>query len=285
MSGFRLAGPMGAAFTSTIDSGTLVRNWSPIPRPLDFENTLAQMVRQKVRQGERLAVDLALRAACHVAIEELKKLENNVDLQFQYLAHLPAEIKKDVAYEVVGSFFDQPISKKMLRQYIFGKGSTLNLSEREMIDCNPYIDITRSANFRTSLVAATKTPGKDASIDFKLLGFALTNGTLGNFTVHVRGTLRAAPDGSWKVVGKMNFYDKYDFDPKDFETSGRSFQGELKTRFGHYFIPGDPYEVTSVDTEFSQTPSDKTVVWVGGAPKQRPDRVAALDAALSAMDK
>lgn len=285
MSGFRIPGPMGAAFTVAIDSGTLVRNWSPLPTPVDFERTISQMLREKLREGERVVLKVGLRAARRIAIEELNRLKGDLDRQLEYLEKLPAEIRDEIAYEFFAAFFNHPLAKKMLRHYVFGGGATLNLSEQEMIDCNPYINLARTKKFQDALTEAAKTPGKPTPIKIKVPAIALTNGTLGNFSVNVTGTLTAANDGSWQVNGTMNFYDIYDFDPKPFAKSGRSTQGEIKTRVGHYFIPGKDYEVTSVDTKFTQTQADNSVVWAGGTPKLEPDRVAALDVELSKPDK
>ena len=285
MGGFKIPGPMGAAFTLAIDSGTLVRGWSPLPAPLDFDNTIGKMVRQKLREGERVVLDVALRAARRIAIEELNRLKNDLDRQLEYLSNLPAEIRNEVAYEFWASFFTDPLAKKMLHQYIFGGGTTLNLSEREMIDCNPYINLALAKGFQAALTEAAKTPGKATPITIKIPAIALTNGTLGNFTVNITGTLTVASGGSWQVNGMMNFYDIFDFDPKPFGKANRSTQGEIKTRVGHYLIPGTNYKVTSVDTKFTQTQADKMVVWAGGTPKFVPDRVSELDATLSQLDK
>jgi hypothetical protein len=114
-------------------------------------------------------------------------------------------------------------------------------------------------------------------LNIKILGFALTNGTLGSFTVSIKGTLVAGAGGAWQASGPMSFYDKFDFDPRAFAAGGRSFQGEIKTMVGHYMIPGDDYEVTSVDTTFRQSEADDTIVWAGGTPKPVLDRVATAD--------
>jgi hypothetical protein len=49
----------------------------------------------------------------------------------------------------------------------------------------------------------------------------------------------------------MSFVDTWDFDPKDFETGGRSVMGEVKTRFAHYTLPGDAFKIRSVETAFT----------------------------------
>ena len=114
---------------------------------------------------------------------------------------------------------------------------------------------------------------------------ALTNGTLGQFTVKTKGALVADGKGGWMAAGTMTFFDVWDFDPKDWTTGGRSFQGEVKTRVANVLLPGTGFDIDSVETSFTQTQDDETVTWVGGTPQGEPDRIAALDVELKKPDK
>ena len=106
----------------------------------------------------------------------------------------------------------------------------------------------------------------------------MTNGTLGNFTVRVQGSLVALPNGGWSAKGTIEFYDLWNFDPKWFaKGSNRSLQGELKTITGHMLLPGRGFEIHSASVPFSQTDNDPTVVWAGGTPQGVPDRVSQVE--------
>jgi hypothetical protein len=173
-------------------------------------------------------------------------------------------------------FFDHYLSRKFLDNYMDDTGAPITLTEREMIDVNPIVDIRRSTAFQAELGAlqaratAANAPALKP-IDVRGWGGALTNGTLGNFTIRFQGLLTVQPDGRWMLVGAMSFHDFWDFDPKPFGTSGRSTIGELKTRVGT-LIPGRPFEVFSVLTVVTQTFADARATWAGGTPAFAGDR-------------
>jgi hypothetical protein len=285
MTGFRTAGPLGSVLTPHIDEGTMVRGLSLPPVPLGIRELIEETVRRKLRSGVVVVVEVGVDLARRVAIEELRRLGNNLERQLEYLAGLPEALRREVAYQFFASFFDDPLPRKMLWNYVYGRGAPMELTEAEMIGCNPYINLARSRKFRDQLGEAAKAPGSTVQLDMPILAGALTNGTLGGFTVKIKGTLTAGPGAAWRVSGTMSFKDTYDFDPRDFTTGGRTWQGEIKTRVGATLIPGTPYEVTSVSTAFTQTQADPTVVWVGGKPKASLDRIAGMDQKISETDE
>ena len=179
------------------------------------------------------------------------------------------------------SFFDQYLARKFLNNYMDDTSTPITLTEQEMIDVNPIINIRRSPGFATELAAlqaqvkASNAAGTPApavkSIEVSGPGQAMTNGTLGNFTIYYKGLLTVNPDGNWVFSGSMEFYDVWDFDPKPFGTSGRSPAGEVKTRVAATFLPGKPFEIFSVPSMCVQTGSDARAAWAGGAPGPRGD--------------
>jgi hypothetical protein len=187
------------------------------------------------------------------------------------------------------SFFDHYLPRKFLNNYMDDTGAPITLSHQEMIDVNPIVNITRSPAFLTELhalqaqVKASAQAGQPVpavrAINVSGPGQAMTNGTLGNFTIRYSGTLMVDTSGTWTFIGVMTFYDIWDFDPKPFGTSGRSTAGEVKTRVAAYGLPGKPFEIFSVALPLTQTGSDPRAVWAGGAPTHVPDRAgtAGLD--------
>jgi hypothetical protein len=161
-------------------------------------------------------------------------------------------------------------------------GAPITLTLQEMMDVNPIVNIRRSPGFGTELAAlqaqvqtsnAAGTPAPAMKyIEVSGPGQALTNGTLGNFTIHYKGVLSVNSDGTWTFVGLMEFYDVWDFDPKPFGTSGRSTAGEVKTRVASAFLPGKPFEIFSVLAPSVQSGSDKRAVWPGGTPQHVGDQ-------------
>ena len=128
------------------------------------------------------------------------------------------------AYQFFAGFFGHPLPKAFIWHYIYGKGKPRRLSVQEMMDCNAHVTLLRSRIFSGYLDAIAKKPGRYPDLKFNVPSAALTNGTLGQFTAKVRGTLEYRALDDWVFRGDMSFYDEWDFDPKDFETGGRSLQ-------------------------------------------------------------
>jgi hypothetical protein len=174
------------------------------------------------------------------------------------------------------SFFDHYLPRRFLNNYMDDTGASITLDLMDMMAVNPIVNIRRSPDFATELGAlqaqvkasnAAGTPAPAAKyIEISGPGQAMTNGTLGNFTIHYKWALMVQPDGSWLFSGIMDFYDIWDFDPKPFGTSGRSTAGEIKTRVAAYGLPGSPFKIFSVPAPCVQSGSDARAVWAGGTP-------------------
>jgi uncharacterized protein DUF4157 len=163
------------------------------------------------------------------------------------------------------SFFSHPVPRRLLNNYMDDTGATVNLSKAEMIGCNPIVDLRRSPAFLGEV--SSRSAGGSASIAVSGWGGALTNGTLGNFTINYAGTLNVTPAAGWTFSGAMNFYDYWDFDPKPFNSgSGRPASAEIKVRVAAAALPGRPFPVTSVTVPVSQSSADTQATWAGGTP-------------------
>lgn len=191
-------------------------------------------------------------------------------------------------------FFDHYLPRKFLNNYMDDTGAPITLTQQEMIDVNPIVNISRSRGFQTELAAlqaqvkasnaaGTPTPAV-RYIEVSGPGQAMTNGTLGNFTIRYRGILTVTASGDWTFIGTMNFYDVWDFDPKPFGTSGRSTIGELKTRAAAAFLPGRSFEIFSVDTICIQSGSDPRATWAGGSPHFVNDKAGRAGADIAVGD-
>ncbi|WP_374437805.1 hypothetical protein [Inhella sp.] len=289
MAGFRIPGPSGAGPLLAQAAGTWAGAISlPIPDPLEAARS---WVRRELRQGLSNQLERVGALAVQAAVEEIRALGDDIGQKLAWIAALPDGIRNQVAYEVFAAGFSHYLPKKLLRQYIWGRGAGLTLSLQEMMDCNPLINLQRSRAFmalleggQTKLADDDRLPQHQQDFELRVPAGALTNGTLGQFSVRAKGQLLLRRNGEWTAQGKMSFFDTWDFDPKDFTTGGRSLQGELKTRFAHYTLPGQAFDIDSEQTAFSQTQLDRTIQWQGGEPKSTPDRIAALDVALKEAD-
>jgi hypothetical protein len=181
------------------------------------------------------------------------------------------------------SFFDHYLPRRFLDNYMDDTGTPITLNVREMMDINPVVNIRRSEGFQRELTAlqaqvavsaamGAPTPGAKKYIEVSGPGQAMTNGTLGNFTIHYKGMLVVDTGGNWWFFGSMDFSDVWDFNPKPFGSSGRSIAGEVKTRVAATLLPGRAFEIFSIATPLMQTGNDRRATWAGGAPQFVNDR-------------
>jgi hypothetical protein len=270
--------------SSSLFNGGFVR--ARLPGPLDgLADPVYRWARNEVRRGIQRSVHMAGEAAYDAALRDVRALWDDAAATLKYLAALPDSLRLKVAYELFAAGFSHPLPKKFLQHYVWGQGADLTLSLSDMIDCNPLIRLPASKAFRALLVQAAQQPGVAQPFKIGVLSAALTNGTLGQFTVRTDGILTAMSATRWEAKGTMSFYDVWDFDPKDYETGGRSKPGETKARIANLFLPGKGFKIFSVSTPFSQSQTDAMVVWAGGTPHAEPDRIAAADVALSEADQ
>lgn len=184
-------------------------------------------------------------------------------------------------------FFSHYLPRKFLNNYMDDTGTPITLTAQEMADVNPRVNLKASRGFLSELAALQKQAASYAAagapvpaikyIEVSGPGQAMTNGTLGNFTIYYKGMLTVNGDGTWTFVGTMRFYDYWDFDPKG-AGSGRSVAGEVKTRVGAYFLPGQPFEINSEEVALFQADTDARVTWSGGTPKFVNDRAGTAGA-------
>ena len=265
MGGMR-PGPLCISFGDWVDPGTTCVTLSPVPIVVGL-------------------ADVVVREAKEAVASKLQELRHDVEAALAYIDGLPDRIKRDVAYEFFAGFFDHYLPRKFLRQYIWGQGQGLVLTEQEMIDCNPFINVLNCQAFQDALKDLGASHSSSSSqVDLTCPAAALTNGTLGQFSVKMRATVAYRGANDWELSGQMSFYDEWNFDPKDFSTGGRSGQGEIKTRFAHHTLPGESFKITSKETDFSQRAADPAVVWKGGTPVAVPDTIAKLDVELKSHE-
>jgi len=173
-------------------------------------------------------------------------------------------------------FFSHYLPRKFLNNYMDDTGNRITLTMQEMEDCNPIVDLRRSRAFNSALSILQKTGGGVRFLDITGWGGALTNGTLGNFTIHYSGLLTVNPDGTWHFFGTMWFEDFWDFNTGG---ANRPLGAEIKVRFANLFLPGSPFPIDSVIVPVFQRDSDGRAQWGSAAPPVHvPDRAAASGA-------
>jgi hypothetical protein len=158
------------------------------------------------------------------------------------------------------AFFDHYMPRLFLNNYMDDAGAAVTMTQKQMQDCNPMVDIRRSAAFMAQIARLQAAGGGTEAVKCNGWGGALTNGTLGNFTIHWNGNVEVRKDGTWTFTGTVDFYDFWDFDPKG-SGSGRPWPAEVKVRVANTFLPGKPFDIFSERVAASQTSIDTQATW------------------------
>lgn len=244
------------------------------------------------------ALRLGARAVTHAADIFLAPGESRADRQLMTheLAHVaqPAGSADDLVYLRRATWierrawlasFDHPLPRRFLNHYMDDVGTPITLTPAEMADCNPIVDLRRSTGFMAAVTGLAAAGGGTREVHVTGWGGAMTNGTLGNFTIHYDGQVTVAPSGEWAFTGTMHFHDFWDFDPKPFGKSGRPVPAEIKVRVAAMGLPGRPFDIESAQVPVRQGDSDARAVWgTGAAPRAVLDRGARTGADVATGD-
>lgn len=157
-------------------------------------------------------------------------------------------------------FYDHYLPKKFLNNYMDDTGNPITLTKKEMEDCNPVnVNIRQSAVFRQTLSSLLASGGGTVPISCTALAGAMTNGTLGNFTVRYVGMLTVdATSGDWSFIGMIQFIDYWDFNVGG---GNRPVLAEAKVRIANALLPGSPFHIDSVPVPATQTQADGQCNW------------------------
>jgi hypothetical protein len=288
----RVLGGEGTRVAGSRLRETSLPEWLPqdVGRPLaPAERALvrgpAAGVRVHDSEAARAASDaLGARAFTHGSHVWLGEGRSDVAVLAHELAHATAPPQADdlvFLRRATGAeratwlaFFSHYLPRKFLNNYMDDTGAGIVLTPTEMADCNPVVDLRRSPAFMAEVASLRAAGGGTGAVTVSGWGGALTNGTLGNFTIHYRGTLTVTAAGEWTFSGDMDFSDYWDFDPKPFTGSGRSLAGEIKVRVAAAGLPGRPFATTSATVPVSQTSTDAAATWSAHAAAAVPDRAS-----------
>jgi hypothetical protein len=190
---------------------------------------------------------------------------------------------------VVQSFkagFSYYLPKELIDHYAYGKGTRYKLNQQGMRDINPLKIgiqglIEKDVNQFVEKLGSLKNGESVVLSNWNVLDGSNTSGGLGGFTVTFNGTLtKDKKDGSkWTFKGTMKFKDNWNFNShdkavKDGEKDYRSQPGDEVASLARKYLPGQPFDITSVEVKVSQTSSDGFVDWFKGwEPKEIPNRV------------
>jgi len=179
--------------------------------------------------------------------------------------------------ELFKAGYDHEIPKFLIDQYATGNGTPVKLDESQMKELGVNANITNSQGFNDRIQEIANQGGGTQSVSFSSLAGAGTHGTLGTFTINYNGDLTVNVDAqgnitNWSFDGTMDFQDRWDFNPEPWGT--RTQYGEVLTRIGDRFLPGEAFDITSDSIAVSQNNTSVEVVWSGSDIAGTPSRLA-----------
>ncbi len=230
------------------------------PELTPYQFAANQVIHAKELEGLENSMYLSPGGAMNLELEYWKKANKPIveEVLEPYDKASKAAYKKASNYAFRQAFSD-PMPRKLIYHYSYGNGTTYKLSEKEMESIH-----SSKIGLRKSFVEKFETGSH--WIEKGFAAFAMTNGTLGAFTINVKGTLTIMEDGTWEFSGKMQYFDIYDFDPKDLfsDESRRSIAGEIQTRIANWFLPGEGFKVESEWIDVKQDNFSTIFDWFKG---------------------
>jgi RHS repeat-associated protein len=184
------------------------------------------------------------------------------------------EINKRLIVATFKAAFTENLPKKFIEHYAYGDGKPYTLNKSEVIELKSaptglrgIADVDKE-KFQ-KLISNAK-PGNIISLPdgYSIEGGASTGGTLGRFTISLTGkiTFDNKDASKWTFEGTMQFNDTWDFktspvSPKELQ---RSAWGDLQTKLGGKYLPGEGFQVSSEIMKVKQNSSDATFDWYKG---------------------
>lgn len=197
-----------------------------------------------------------------------------------------AQVKATVGLFKLG--FSERLPKKFIEHYAYAKGKEYDLSQNEMAQCNVRPMGLGSKSIRGQVMPKIENLQPGESIYFDEIktssAGANTSGTLGQFTIKVRGTFTMGENGKYTFDGEMQFYDEWDFNveteaeekARKQQTGGqRSAMGKSQTEFANEHLPGEGFPIESDWVKVTQTEKDKHFSWFKGKDSSsKPNRLS-----------
>lgn len=298
----RLVGPTCLTMTCTpgIDQGTSARTWSPVPGPVGAAiNGLVSLT----ADAGKLAIDQLLLAAelrdqgygllfdvyGPKSLGGGKPVAEAWDTRINNMGRARNAYSREHVVEATPAFGllaqwfagNDPMKAKLLQHYRSKQGANRTMTLAELKSMRTYFDLFETDNYSTNLRPAIvrAMQGETAAVDTEVRA---QNDALGNFPIHLRGTLRIAagtPTGGKDAdayfgklfpvqtdpvllfEGTMVWSDKWDFDSKMAEfvaaraegkSAGRDVKANLQVAAVAALVDGVPFEAASEAVKVTQ---------------------------------
>jgi RHS repeat-associated protein len=153
--------------------------------------------------------------------------------------------------------FSTELPKKFIDRYASESGKPYKLNNKELEGLHvTHVGLhggtKKSIKTANDFLSSIK-PGESKELPkgFSIGDAAGEAGTLGRFTIKLKGTVEKDKDGNWTFKGQMQFYDVYDFKtkkPKKGQTEEgleRNASADKQTEFADNYLPGKGFKITS----------------------------------------
>ena len=185
-----------------------------------------------------------------------------------------SKINKNVTVAVFKAAFSEQLPKKLIDHYAYGSGRLYRLNKNEIIEIQSVptgiqgIVETDKEKFDKLTSGAEKGSTIILPEGYSIQGAATTGGTLGRFTISLKGkiTFDKKDASKWTFQGTMQFSDTYDFktNPVTDKDLQRSEWGDIQTKIGKKYLSGEGFTVTSDVIHVNQSSSDASFDWYIG---------------------
>jgi len=180
-------------------------------------------------------------------------------------------ILKAVAVACFKSVFSEQLPQKFIDHYAYGGGTQYNLNKNEAVDIKSVptgiqgIVAADKTKFDNLLKGAKMGSTIKLPSGYSMQGAASTGGTLGRFTINLSGEIKIdkKDNTKWAFKGTMQFYDVWDFktNPVTANDLQRSDWGDIQTKLGDKYLPGQGFSIKSEVMQVKQTSNDESFDW------------------------
>ena len=192
-------------------------------------------------------------------------------------------VKKAASAAVFKFAFSESLPQKFIDHYVYGKGATYNLNNSEVNQLHTYPTgvagvVPKDIEKFNSLLSNNNGGRLTLPENYHIQGAATTGGTLGRFTIFLKGTITfdSKDKSQWSFKGQMRIVDIWDFktSKSDSKDLSRSDWGTTQTDFAAKYLPGTGFPVSSDWIKVSQSSSDTSFDFFKGFNEGAQNRVS-----------
>jgi len=183
-------------------------------------------------------------------------------------------INQNITIALFKATFSEELPKKFIEHYAHGNGKEYVLNKTEVVAVKSAPTGIRGIveadhdKFDRLMAGAKKGSVINLPNGYAIQAGATTAGTLGRFQIQLSGQIVVDKndDSKWTFKGAMKFTDDYDFktSPVTSKDLQRTDWGDIQTKVGGKYLPGQGFHVTSEAVPVQQSSTDESFDWYKG---------------------